>query len=57
MEVDWDGLEFIDGVARQLMPNKTLPLTGAAIAVSQDSKSLETAPAAELSLCDESCDA
>ena len=42
------GLEFIDGVARQPMPNQTLQPTGAAIPASQDSKSLKAAPAAEL---------
>ena len=38
------GLNFVDGVARQPVPDKTPPPTGAAIAVSRDSKSRE-APA------------
>ena len=42
------GLNFVDGVARQPVPNKTLQPTGAAIPVSQDSKSPQAAPAAEL---------
>jgi hypothetical protein len=42
------GLKFVEGVARQPMPNPTLPPTGAAISVSQESKSRETTPAAEL---------
>ncbi len=42
------GLNFVNGVARQPVPNKTLQPTGAAIPVSQDSKPLEAAPAAEL---------
>ena len=42
------GLKFIDGVARQPVPNKTLQPTRAAIPVSQDSTSLGPAPAAEL---------
>lgn len=42
------GLQFIQGVARQPVPNQALQPTGAAIPVSQDSKSLEAAPAAEL---------
>jgi len=39
------GLKFVQGVARQPVP--ALQPTGAAISVSQDSKSLEAAPAAE----------
>jgi hypothetical protein len=42
------GLKFVGGVAHQPVPNKTLPPTGAAIAVSPGSTSPETAPAAEL---------
>lgn len=42
------GLDFVDGVARQSMPNQPLQPTGAALSVSQDSKSLEAAPTAEL---------
>ncbi len=42
------GLKFVNGVAYQPMPNKTLQPTGAAIPVSQNSKPLEAAPAAEL---------
>jgi hypothetical protein len=42
------GLEFIQGVARQPMPNQALQPTGAAILVSPDSTSPEAAPAAEL---------
>jgi len=42
------GLEFVQGVARQPMPNQALQPTGAAISVSPDSKSPEAAPAAEL---------
>ena len=42
------GLKFIGGVARQPMPNQALPPTRAAISVSPDSTSPETAPAAEL---------
>jgi len=42
------GLVFVQGIARQALPNKTLQPTEAAIPVSQDSKSLEAAPAAEL---------
>lgn len=42
------GLNFVDGVARQPVPNKTLQPTGAATPVSPASKSLEAAPAAEL---------
>lgn len=38
------GLHFVDGVARQPLPNHPLQLTGAAIPVSPDSKSLEAAP-------------
>ena len=42
------GLNFVLGVAHQPMPPQALQPTGAAISVSQDSKSLEAAPAAEL---------
>ena len=42
------GLQFVQGVARQPMPNQTLQPTGAAIPVSQDSKSLEASRTAEL---------
>ena len=42
------GLKFVQGVARQPMPDQTLQLTGAANSISQDSKLLEAAPAAEL---------
>jgi hypothetical protein len=42
------GLKFVAGAARQSAANQTLQPTGAAISVSQDSKSLEAAPAAEL---------
>jgi hypothetical protein len=41
------GLKFVGGVARQPMPNQAQQPTGAAISVSQDSKSLGAAPAAE----------
>lgn len=41
------GLKFVQGVARQPMPNQTLQPTGAAIQDARDSKSLEAAPAAE----------
>ena len=42
------GLHFVDGVARQPVPNQALQPTGAAISASQDSKPFEAAPAAEL---------
>ena len=42
------GHQFVSGVARLSMPNRALQPTGAAIPVSQDSKSLKAAPAAEL---------
>ena len=42
------GLVFVDGVACQPMPNKTLQPTGAAIPVSPAIQSLPAAPAAEL---------
>ncbi len=42
------GLNFIDGVARQCMPNQALQPTGAAMPVPPDSKTPEAAPAAEL---------
>lgn len=41
------GLEFVDGVARQVMPNQALQPTGAAIPVSQSATSSEAAPATE----------
>jgi len=42
------GRKFIAGVSRQALPNQSLQPTGAAISVSQGSKSREAAPAAEL---------
>ena len=42
------GLMFVQGVARQPVPNQALQPTGAAIAVSPGSTSPEAAPAAEL---------
>ena len=42
------GLVFVQGVALQPAPTKAQQPTGAAISVSQDSKSLEAAPAAEV---------
>ncbi|MBX9679221.1 MAG: hypothetical protein K2X38_10695 [Gemmataceae bacterium] len=42
------GLEFVDGVARQPVPNKMLQPTGAAIPASRDIQPLPAAPAAEL---------
>ena len=42
------GLQFVDGVARQPMPNQALQPTGAAIPVSDSSKVAEAAPPAEL---------
>lgn len=42
------GLVFVQGVARQLVPNKALQPTGAAMPVSQGSTPSEAAPAAEL---------
>jgi hypothetical protein len=42
------GLRFVDGVARQPVPNKALQPTGVALLAPPDSKSLEAAPAAEL---------
>jgi hypothetical protein len=42
------GLTFVQGVARQPVPNQALPQTGAAISVSPDAASPEAAPAAEL---------
>ena len=42
------GLKFIQGVARQPVPNQALQPTGAAISASPDSTSPEAAPAAEL---------
>jgi hypothetical protein len=41
------GLKFIQAVARLPVPIQALQPTGAAISVSQDSKSREAAPAAE----------
>ena len=42
------GLKFVQGVARQPVPNKTLQPTEATMPVSPDSTSPEAAPAAEL---------
>lgn len=42
------GLKFVQGVARLPVPNQAPQPTGAVISVSQDSKSLEAAPAAQL---------
>ena len=42
------GLVFVQGVARQPMPNQALQPTGAAISVSSDTQPLPAAPAAEL---------
>ncbi|MEO8498332.1 MAG: hypothetical protein ABI614_24990 [Planctomycetota bacterium] len=42
------GLKFVQGVARQPVPNQARQPTGAAFPASQDSKSFEAAPAAEL---------
>jgi hypothetical protein len=42
------GLEFVQGVARQPMPNQALQPTGAAIPVSRDIQSAPATPAAEL---------
>ena len=42
------GLIFVDGVARQPVPNKTPQPTGAAIPVSSDHQVVPAAPAAEL---------
>lgn len=42
------GLHFVDGVARQLAPNQALQPTEAAISASENSKSLEAAPATEI---------
>ena len=42
------GLKFIQGVARQPVPNKSLQPPGAAISVSPATQSLPAAPAAEL---------
>lgn len=41
------GLVFVDGVARQPVPNKTLQPSGAAVPVSPDPQSLPAAPATE----------
>jgi len=43
------GLDFVDGVARQPALNQALQPIAAAIRVSENSKSMESAPAAELS--------
>lgn len=42
------GLKFVDGVARQLVPNPAPQPKGAGISVSPDSTSREAAPLAEL---------
>lgn len=42
------GLKFVQGVARQPVPNLSLQPTGAAIPVPPDSKEPEAAPATEL---------
>ena len=42
------GLVFVQGVARQPVPNQALPPTGAAISAARDVPSLPPAPAAEL---------
>lgn len=42
------GLVFVQGVARQPVPNEALQPTGAAMPVSRDTQSLPAAPAAEL---------
>lgn len=42
------GLVFVQGVARQPVPNQPLQPTGAAIPVSETSKVAEAAPATEL---------
>ena len=42
------GLKFVQGVARQPVPNQAPQPTGAAVSVSPDSTSPEAAPAAEL---------
>jgi hypothetical protein len=42
------GLKFVQGVARQLVPNQAIQPTGAAMTVSPDSTSPDAAPAAEL---------
>ena len=42
------GLKFVQGVARQPVPNQALQPTGAAIPVSPGSTSPQAAPAAEL---------
>jgi len=42
------GLKFVQGVARQPVPNQSLQPTGAAISVSPSAKPQETAPAPEL---------
>jgi hypothetical protein len=42
------GLQFVDGVARQPVPNQAPQPTGAAVSVSPNSTPPEAAPAAEL---------
>ena len=42
-----NGLVFVDGIARQPVPNDALQPAEAAIPVSPDSKPLEAAPAAK----------
>lgn len=42
------GLKFVQGIARQPVPNQALQPTGAAISVSPGSESSKAAPAAEL---------
>ncbi len=42
------GLKFVQGVARQPLPNESLQPTGDATSVSQGSASSQAAPAAEL---------
>ena len=42
------GLKFVQGVARQPVPNQAMQPTGVAISVSPDSTSPDAAPAAEL---------
>ena len=42
------GLVFVDGVARQPLPDKTQQPTGAPILISPDTQALPAAPAAEL---------
>jgi hypothetical protein len=42
------GLTFVDGVARQPVPNQALQPTGAAASVSESSNVAEAAPASKL---------